>query len=421
MILAFDLADIIQVPFGYLLDVLYQFTASYGWALILFSIIVKLLLLPTTIKSKKSTMKMSRLTPQVQLIQKKYADDQQKQSAALQELYKKEGVSMGGGCLWSLLPLLILIPLYTIIREPITYILHETGTLADGTTVATALTNAVKEANPSLFTGNSLYHELIAAANLTPEIAAGVEGVKNVARTGQGLDFIFLGIDLSQQPQFNVFDSTVWAWNWAHIGALLLPVLSAGSQVLTVFISQKVNNSLVTNSKGIQDKDTAKESQTAKTSKAMMFMMPIMTLIIGFSMPAAMSLYWLIQGIVSTVLDTILTKTLRKDYDEEDAIRLAQAIAEEEAKLEKERIRAQRRAANPDGITENTSKKKLQQKQQKEQEAAKAAARKEYNAKRGIVEEEPDEKAPMSGIAERPYCKGRAYDPNRYASETTEE
>jgi YidC/Oxa1 family membrane protein insertase len=191
--------------------------------------------------------------------------------------------------------------------------------------------------------------------------------------------------------------------------------------MLTMLISQKVNNSLVTNDKGVQDKETAQNSQAAKTSKVMLYMMPIMTIFIGFGMPAAMSLYWLLQGVVGTVIDTILTRSMRKEYDAEDAIRLAKAMEEEAAQQEKERIRAQRRAANPDGITDNTSKKKLQQKQQKEQEAAKAAARKEYNAKRGVTEEEQDGPAPLSGVAERPYCKGRAYDPNRYASDTTEE
>ena len=106
MILAFSLADLVQVPFGYLMDLLYQLTNSYGWALILFAIAVRLVLTPATAKSKKSTMKMSRLQPQIQFLQKKYANDQQKQSMAIQELYKAEGVSMGGGCLWSLLPLL---------------------------------------------------------------------------------------------------------------------------------------------------------------------------------------------------------------------------------------------------------------------------------------------------------------------------
>ena len=123
MMLAFKLSDIITVPFGYLLGLLYRLTDNYGVAMILFAVIVQLVLLPITAKSKKSMMAMSRLTPRVQAIQKKYADDPQRQNEAINALYKEEGVSMGGGCLWSFVPLLILIPLFTVIREPITYIL----------------------------------------------------------------------------------------------------------------------------------------------------------------------------------------------------------------------------------------------------------------------------------------------------------
>ena len=153
----------------------------------------------------------------------------------------------------------------------------------------------------------------------------------------------------------------------------------------------------------------------------MMFMMPIMSLVIGFTFPAAMSLYWFIQGIVALIGDVYLTKKYRKIYDAEDAARLQKALEEERREAEKERQRAQKRAENPDGITENTSKKKLQQKQQKEAEAAKAAAAKEYAVKKGLaVEEEVVEKTTLSGIADRPYCKGRAYDPNRYSNNTEE-
>ena len=110
---------IINVPFGYLLDWLYQFTTNYGVALILFAVIVQLVLLPITAKSKRSMMKMSRISPRLQEIKEKYANDQQKQTEAIQKLYKDENVSMTGGCLWSFVPLLILIPLYAVIREPI--------------------------------------------------------------------------------------------------------------------------------------------------------------------------------------------------------------------------------------------------------------------------------------------------------------
>ena len=130
MILANGIGDIIKVPFGYLLDWLYQFTMNYGLSLIIFAIIIKLVLLPASIKSKKSSMKMSRLSPRVQALQEKYAGDQQKQNEAIQALYKEEGVSMGGGCLWSFLPLFILIPLYAVVRQPITYMLHESADVA---------------------------------------------------------------------------------------------------------------------------------------------------------------------------------------------------------------------------------------------------------------------------------------------------
>ena len=407
---------IITVPFGWLLNTLYQFTANYGVALILFAIMVKMILFPITAKSKKSMMKMSRLTPRMNEIQQKYANDPQKQQEAVQALYKEEGVSMGGGCLWSFVPLLILLPLYQVVRQPIVYMLSESLETAE------AIIEIVKASLPELFTGqNAYYGQLVAAAHIPEFTAAIKEAVPGVAEaTLQGLNFNFLGIDLGAVPQFNVFAWT--KYDWAHIGAFIIPVLSAASQVLSMFISQKMNNSVVTNEKGIQDEETAKKSQANQTSKAMMWTMPLMSLWIGFTVPGALSLYWLIQGVVSIVQDAYLTQHYRKIYDAEDAERLKKALEEERMEAEKERIRAERRAANPDGITENTSKKKLQKQQQRSEEAARAAAAKEYAAKKGILEDEAEEQAKtLSGIADRPYCKGRAYDPNRYGSKTTEE
>ena len=409
MILAMNgLGDLIKIPFGYLLDWLYQFTANYGLSLILFAIIIKVVLLPASIKSKKSTMKMSRISPRVQALQEKYAGDQQKQNEAIQALYKEEGVSMGGGCLWSFLPLFILFPLYAVVRQPITYMLHET------LEVAAQVVAVIKEAAPAAFASgkNEFYHEMIAAP-MIPQFAEELKGIVANPRTLEGLNFNFLGINLGLVPNWKI-----WQWetyDWATIGGFLLPLASTGIQFVSMFISQKQNNSVITNEKGLQDEEMAKKSQQNQSTQTMLYMMPLMTLWIGFTVPGALSIYWLIQGVVSTVQDMILTQHFRKVYDAEDAIRQARAAEEEKILAEKERIRAERRAANPDGITENTSKKKLQKKLQNEQEAAKAAAKKEYEAKKGIVVEEAPEKEVMSGIADRPYCKGRNYDPNRYS------
>lgn len=410
MILAFQLSDLITIPFGYLLGWLYQLTSNYGLALILFALLVKLVLMPASAKGKKSTMKMSRLTPQMNLIREKYANDQQKMNTAIQELYKKEGVSMTGGCLWSLLPLLVLLPLYAVVRQPIIYMLHES------LETTSAIMNTIKEAMPDLVNSGNLYYEQMLAAPLLPQFAEELKGIVSNPQTLEGLNFQFLGIDLARIPNI-----AIWNWDnfgWANWGLLLMPVLSVASQFVSMFVMQKMNNSLVTNEKGIQDQEAAKESQMNKTNKTMMYIMPLMTLWIGFTVPAALSLYWFIQGVVSTVSDAYLTAKYRKIYDAEDAERLKRALEEERLEMEKERLRAQKRAENPDGITENTSKKKLQKAQQREEAAAKAAAQREYAAKRGIILDEPEKKdTSLSGIPSRPYCKGRAYDPNRYHRE----
>ena len=414
MFLAFSLSDIVTVPFGFILKLLYDLTTNYGVAIILFSILVKLVLLPMNAKGKKSTMKMSRLTPDIERIKKKYPDDTNKQQQLTQELYKKEGVSTCGGCIWSFIPLLILFPLYTVIRQPIEYMLGETAENAQ------VIVDTIKTAAPELFGKNEFYAQMIAARHI-PDF---IEQIKAVLpeiseSTLAGVNFNFIGVDLGLQPSFNVF---AWeAYDWPNIGLFLIPLLSAGSQVLSMLISNKMNDSVVTNEKGIQDKETAKKSQQNQTAKTMMWMMPIMSLWIGFTVPCALSVYWLVSGVLGTITDMIMTKHYRKIYDAEDAVRLKKYMEEEAIEAEKERIRAEKRAANPEGITANTSKKKLQQKQKAEEQAAKAAAAREYALKKGITVEEEEGKQPMSGIADRPFAKGRNYDPSRYAANDTEE
>ena len=189
-----------------------------------------------------------------------------------------------------------------------------------------------------------------------------------------------------------------------------------------MWLNQKMNDSVVTNKDGIQDAETAQNSQAAQTNKVMMYTMPLMMVWIGFTVPASLSLYWFVGGVVRTVEDMMLTKKYRTQYDAEDAERLKRRLEQDRIEAEKERVRAERRAANPEGITENTSKKKMQKKQREQEEAERSAAAKEYAARKGLtVEEKASEPKTLSGIADRPYCKGRAYDPNRYTSQKTEE
>ena len=117
----------ICIPFAALLRLFYNLTGSYGVSLILFTLVIKLILLPFQMKSKKSMVRMSRMSGKMQEIQKKYANNQMKMQEEMQKFYQEEGFSPMSGCLWSFLPLPILMALYYIIRDPIVYFMNFGG------------------------------------------------------------------------------------------------------------------------------------------------------------------------------------------------------------------------------------------------------------------------------------------------------
>ena len=404
------MSKIITVPFGWLLGQLYALTDNYGIAMIIFALVVQTVMLPMRAKSKKSSMKLSRVQPLIQDIQARYTDPV-KQNEMMRKLYQEEGISMGGSCLWSLVPILIIFPLLRIIREPMTYILG-----ASPEEIATII-EVVKANAGDLFSSarGGFYDQVIAAG----AIADCAEQIKEAIPTIdpsilEGINFEFLGINLGLIPSWRF-----WTWdvmNWGTVGAALIPVLSTGSQLVQTLVMQKMNNSVVTDKNGIHDAETAKKSQQNQSMNTMLWIMPFMTLMIGYSVAAGLSLYWFVGGLYTMISDVIMTKKFRVLYDAEDAERLQRHMALMEIEEEKERIRAERRAANPDGITANTSKKKLQKQQRDEEAAAKAAAAREYAAKKGVSLEEAERATCMSGIPSRPYCKGRNYDPYRYDS-----
>ena len=381
----------IQIPFGYVLEFFYNFFSNYGIALILFSLAVKIILLPMSAKSKKSMMKTTRLQPMVKQIEIACGDDKAKYQQEVQKLYKEEGASMTGGCLWAFIPLLILFPLYNVIREPLEYLLH----------LSSEQITAVKESLAALegvaVDKLDVYWQYRAAsnANLLP---AGVEA----------LNFYFCGIDLGLKP-----DWKVWKMHsWAEIGGAIIPLVSGGLNYLSMFISQKMNATVVRDENGEKDEAAAK---AASTGKIMNMLMPLMSVWFGFIMPLGISIYWIAQSIFGIVQDYFLTKHYRKVYDAEDAIKREKAAQRAAEEAEKERIRAAKRAANPDGITENTSKKKQQLREKQSREAAAKDYEVKKRAAQGLAPEEAAEL--LGGEENRPYARGRAYRPDRYRSD----
>ena len=130
----------ICVPFAWILRTFYELTGSYGWALVLFTLVVKLITLPFQMKSKKSMMRMNLFQPKMKEIQTKYANNPQRMNEEMQLLYTQEGVNPMSGCLWSFLPFPILIALYSIIRQPLSrFMLLSKDVVTEITSLATTL------------------------------------------------------------------------------------------------------------------------------------------------------------------------------------------------------------------------------------------------------------------------------------------
>ena len=378
-----DFSQIILTPFSWLLKFFESFS-NYGVALILFAIVVKIILFPFSLKSKRSMIQMNLIQGKVQQIQKQYARNREKMNEEVQKLYAKEGVNPMGGCLWSLIPLFILWPLYAIIRRPLYHLMHLSEEAIEA--VANALGYVAENAGRT-----AAYSELY-MANMMNEgnidaIRAAVDGVSK----GMGdnlfiVDFNFLGMNLADIAQWKIWDFDVY--NWGTIGLFLLPIISAVLSWLMSKVSQ------MTNAMNKQQAATQQNSQM----KGMMIMMPLMSLWIGYAMPAGLCIYWIINSLTSMVQEFISGKMLKKDYEKAAALRAEQEQKEKEEEKRKRREAAERRAKAIEEAKNNKGKKK------------KPAVEPSEKKKERTTD--------VGRIGMRPYARGRAYDPERYGGVT---
>ncbi len=412
---------IVTKPFSWLLRELYLFCGNYGLAIILFTVIVKIILLYFGVKSKASTMKTSRLQPKLKALEAKYPDDKTKYQMEMSKLYKEEGINPFTGCLWTLVPFPFLIGLYGVLRQPLTNLMM----LSEDQ--ITAITNALTNLGVTLEqSANSYYLEMEIAGYIHEYF----DQIRAIVPQVIDIDFTFLGINLAETPQFmntirtimGGFDGMDGAAIWAMLGLFLLPILSGAINFLSSWIMQKQNNSVIANEKGERDTDLAAASMGSM--KTMLYMMPLMSVYIGFICPAGLCVYWIASSALGLVQDVILTKILRKKYDAEDAVK-AQIAAEKAAiEAEKEAKRAEYRKNNPNIKNPNTSKRKIKNQikaaeidvpegRLTEEEIEEVKARKEKAALKASGQ--------YHGDHARPYSKGRNYDPNRFKTQASPE
>ncbi len=388
----------IAKPFGALMLWIYNFVGNYGVAVILFALVVKVIMLPFQLKSTKSMMRMSRMTPRLKELEKKFGNDQQRYQQEMNKLYKEEGVNPMSGCLWSLIPFPILIALYQAIRYPLTTMMGvDSALLAEGGAIYEKLQELGYVLSNYSTTRNAAVYEQIFQSQFITEHFSQFAGLSDRL---QEMYYNFLGMNLGETPQFAFWNWDVWDWN--HIGLFLIPIVSA----LLSWLSMKASNA--TNPQ-------AQTQQSQQTNKMMMWWMPLLSVYICFTMPGVMGIYWIAQSLFAIVQTVILNKVFNRQLDIEDADRIEREKARE-AELEAKRLETERLKA--EGIqveNKNTSKKnKKAVAAQKEAERKAAEARAERarkRAERGEVDE-----IPASQVGNRRYARGRAYVPDRYTN-----
>ena len=379
----------ICIPFAWLVRLFYNLTSSYGMAIILFTLVVKLILLPFQMKSKRSMIRMNRLSGKMQEIQKKYANNQAKMNEEIQKLYEEEGVSPMSGCLWSFLPLPILLALYSIMRQPITHfmLLSESvvqDLVAKVTTAGVDMSSIVQMKDGAAVVSNGVtqlqpYGQINLVKAITeyaPDAASGIDGWIN-------LDYNFLGLDLSATPStaFSNFSLT-----WPIIGLILIPILAGGFQLLMTRITMK--------------QQPQQEGPGAGSTKMMMYMMPLMSVYIAFIMPAALGIDWIAQTVFSAVQEFVLGKFYTKKMEAEENARYEAIQADRQKRMEEGRKQQEQRRQ------ETAQKQTLREKQKAAQKAKAAKAEK---AKMSTTE--------AGRVGDRPYARGRSYKADRYDKE----
>lgn len=262
-------------PFGLVLMFIYQFVNSYGLAIILFTIITKIIMLPLSLKSKRGMMQMSAIQPRINELQKKYKNDKVKLNEEIQKVYQEEGASPTGGCLPTLITFPIMIALYYVVQRPLTFMMGLSG--AQVAEMATRLGIALNK--------NSALME-ISIANAAYQK---FDLVKDISASLAPINFNFLGFDLAATPSFSQ-PSMLW----------LIPILSGATAFLSSYIMQKMQP------------NTAANAQQNQTMRSMLIMMPLMSVWIGFTLPTSMGVYWITGNIIMTIQEFFLTAYVKK-------------------------------------------------------------------------------------------------------------
>lgn len=302
---------------GFIIKFIFDLVQNYGLAIILFTIVIKLILMPLNFRSQKAMRKQQKIQPYIAELQEKYKNDQQKLQQEMMKVYKENNVSMMGGCLPMLIQFPILIGLYQVIQKPLQYML---GVVWDGAYDEIChLYEAAKNISAGLV--GSITNIGENALNVWNQnqimiskwaSAVGTSGTTLEGVTGNVhpwvINFNFLGLDLSTVPG-DAFQQAVNNGAWTGLIIFIIPVLAVVSSIVSMKITQAQSG---------QNQNS--NSQANQMSKTMNIMMPAMTGFFTLILPAGLGLYWIISSLIQIAQQLSINYYLEKKGDNADVI-----------------------------------------------------------------------------------------------------
>lgn len=285
--------------FGYVLNWIYMLIQNYGLAIIIFSVLIKLVMLPLSIKQQKTLKKNEKIQKEMKILQIKHKGNPERLNQEMMELYKREKISPFSGCFSLVIQVILLFAMFSLVRSPLTYMRK-----IDANVIEEQVTNIKKD-----FGENSV-------SRTYPEISLiryAQEGKIN--SEDMYINMNFLGLDLSKVPQENYTDIKVY----------IIPILYVISSIVSIKINTKTMNDK--KEKGIKEdskelindqdkKEMDQEELAGQMNKSMSLMMPILSVSISLVAPLGLALYWLVNNIIMMIERLVLNKVLSKGEKE---------------------------------------------------------------------------------------------------------
>lgn len=273
---------------GYVLNFIYSLVNNYGISIILFTILIKIVLLPMSIKQQKTLKKTEKIQEEVKKIQEKYGKgNQEKINQEVMALYQKENMNPLGGCFSSIIQIVLVLAMFFLVRDPLTHMKK-----VDAQEIEKYKQVVIEQGTP--------------LSQTYPEISI-MKYVKenNMVDSNLYINTDFFGLDLSQVPQENLKDYKVY----------IIPVL----YVISSFISIKITTKKMGQNKESDNKNEKEtENQMLQMNSSMTWFMPIMAVTISFVAPLGLALYWLVNNLLM-IAEKILMNKFMKTEGEENA------------------------------------------------------------------------------------------------------